>query len=902
MATASTQFQPQSLPSRAMQTFVFPSKAAATPTKRPSSSSAVPSRTSISGGMPSPTYSDSGASPANSPSGFIFPMRQTATFPRTTSGNLLAPGTTGVQARTPPASPSPPNATLGERRFHARRQSELISGRPLSLGTINQPFKFGSPITTPSPSKNGAGSPAKEGTSPKFASQNGLLSPPPETTNPEPVMEKLSAAPPPPGMQGRRGHAHRRSSAMSMTSTEVLNMMITAAKANNNINTNKAGGSAPPSPSAVPETPLKEAFGGVADNVSGSVTDSKMVLDVPLCESSASSIINITDDSAESARTSVEEAPRKTRVMFSDVTEIIPRPASAGTCSTFTTIRGGMSDSVSSLHGYRNSISSMDELYQIDSRSRRASASDASGVPRLPRTKTDRRPNSADAATLLNGAQKTGWLFPPLSPKDPFSKKKGHSKHLSESSATEKPKRKNRKSSNPDGVPSTPKKVKGGMKGWAGNILLKRHYKKRQLKHLPRRTPTPPLMHLDEIERLMLEGNYVLMPTSVADYEPRDSSSMDESEFEPQIDLGAYETDIEIEVETDSNFPVIDLDVALGPMSSPKSPSRPLSGFESARKRMHSAAGWNCYHRRAESMPEMQLFSLAEDEIEGNGMGDVFEDTEEEDDDEEDEEGDITLRVEDLPKPVMPAGLALNWDTDDSEIEELDIVDGVANVRKGIKRKMSRLSEDTDPASDSQRSEDGGKADDAIVSIEALSIPTPTTDSQFSPTLSTNTHLTTPMSNVSGNVSYNSLHHASSFDQTPAVTPSTTNTSICPPTMPSTPHTSDFLLPPVPHLFAQEDDRITLMSGASIYEDPTLLGEPGPEIRMSVSVDDIPGTSHSQQKRFYSLFSASTSRNTMPGLESSSSIGSPDKPKDKKDKRWSKVFSFWKGGKQSSVN
>ncbi|KAK6332664.1 hypothetical protein TWF730_004324 [Orbilia blumenaviensis] len=881
-----------SLASAPMQSFVFPSKAASsnTPSKRPSSSSALPSRNSVPSGMPSPTYSDNGASPGNSPSNFVFPMRQTATFPRS-AVNLLAPNPpANSQPRTPPASPSPPAATLGERRFHARRQSELISGnKPLSLGTLNQPFKFGGSTSTPSPSKSSAGSPGKEGTSPRFPSQNGLLSPPPDaTTNLEPpTIEKGTAAPPPPGMQGRRGHAHRRSSAMSMSSADVLNMMLTAHKANNNTNTNKDNGSAPTSPASSSDGAVKEPVVGVAEDVSGPVTDAKITLEVPSsavsCDSSASSVVNATDESVESARTSVDETPRKPKVTFSDATEIIPRPASAGTCSTFTTIRG---ESVSSLHGYRNSISSMEELHPIDSRGRRASASDASSTPRVPKAKTDRRPNSADAATLLNGAHKTSWLFPPLSPKNPSGKKKGHAKHLSESSAAEKPKRKSRKSSNPDGTPATPKKVKGGMKGWAGTILLRRSYKKRQLKHLPRRTPTPPMMQRDEIQRLMLEGNYVLMPTSVADYEPRESSSLEEPEFEPMIDLGAYEADAEFE------FPVIDLDAALGPFNTPKSPSRPLSGFESARKRMHSAAGWNCYHRRAESMPEMQLFSLAEDEIEGDGMGDVFEDTEEEDEEEEEEDVDMTLRVEDLPKPVMPAGLALNWDTDDSEIEELDIVDGVANVRKGIKRKMSRLSEDTDPASDSPLSEDVVlKTEEALTSTDALSIPTPTTDTQLSP-IFTNGLLTKPMSNASGNVSYNSLHHASSFDQTPAVTPSTTSTSICG-NMPSTPHTSDFLLPPVPHLFTQEDDRVTIMSGASIYEDPLLLGEPGPEIRMSVSVDDIPGTSHSQTKRFYPFFGGSASYSTMPGVETGST-GTPEKVKEKKEKRWSKMFSFWK--------
>ncbi|KAK6332856.1 hypothetical protein TWF696_002877 [Orbilia brochopaga] len=904
MATASSQLPSPTLPPTLMQTFVFPASrpSTVTPTKRPSTSSALLGKSGFPTAMPSPTYSENGVSPASSPSTFVFPMRQTATFPRTT-GNFLLPGTTNAQTRTPPTSPSP-NATIGERRFHARRQSELISSQPLSLGTLNQPFKLGSTstTTTPSPAKSLSGSPSKDGTSPRFSSQNGLLSPPLDNTTPEPapMMEKGVAAPAPLGTSGRRGHAHRRSSAMSMSSSEVLNMMLTAAKANNNLNNGaKNGGSAPTSPAAVSESPKKEPVVVVADDVSASVTDTQMTLEVPqsavTTDSSASSLVGATDESVESARTSIEEAPRKTRVTFSDATEIIPRPASAGTCSTFTsTIRGGMGDSASSLHGYRASIGSMEELQHIDSRGRRASASDASSLPRIPRTKTDRRPNSADAATLLNSA-KSSWLFPPLSPKDPFAKsKKGHSKHLSESSAAEKPKRKSRKASDPDSVPKTPKKVKGGMKGWAGGILLRRHYKKRQLKHLPRRTPTPPLMHRDEIQRLMTEGSYVLMPTTVADYQPRESSSMEETEFEPQIDLGAYESDVE---PLEFDLQIIDLDAALGSLNAPKSPNRPLSGFESARKRMHSAAGWNCYHRRAESMPEMQLFSLAEDEIENDGMGDVFEDTEEED--EEEEEGDVTIRPEDLPKPVIPAGLALNWDTDDSEIEELDIVDGVANVRKGIKRKMSRLSEDTDPASESQLSEDGAKMDDAMMSVDALAIPTPSTDSQFSPALSTNTYLTKPMSDASENISHASLHHAPSFEQTPVVTPSTTSTSICPPTMPSTPHTSEFLLPPVPHIFHTEDDRLTIMSGASIYED---LGEPGPEIKMSISVEDIPGTSHSRSSRFYPFFGGSASCSTMPGLETSSTISSssPEKVKEKKDKRWSKMFTFWKS--KSSTN
>ncbi|KAH7376508.1 hypothetical protein B0T11DRAFT_21792 [Plectosphaerella cucumerina] len=115
--------------------------------------------------------------------------------------------------------------------------------------------------------------------------------------------------------------------------------------------------------------------------------------------------------------------------------------------------------------------------------------------------------------------------------------------------------------------------------------------------------------------------------------------------------------------EDDASFPVIDLDAALGPFNTPL-PHNPEweaaqkaagPGASNNRRQLHSAQGMKGftgpgmhYHRRAESAPEMVPFEASRFGINRFGssstMADVFEEDEEEDDD-DDEDDDEDART-----------------------------------------------------------------------------------------------------------------------------------------------------------------------------------------------------------------------------------------------------------------
>jgi hypothetical protein len=171
------------------------------------------------------------------------------------------------------------------------------------------------------------------------------------------------------------------------------------------------------------------------------------------------------------------------------------------------------------------------------------------------------------------------------------------------------------------------RKGKKHIKTWAGSILGKGKLKHSKRQRKSKRAPTPPLVRSEpaapgENEWVATPWNesYVLMPA--------DTSPVLES---PRGTMSGS-----------SDRPLIDLDAALGPFMTP---IETTTGFAAARRKMHSAASRGnvgYFHRRSESMPEMQLFALKEDE--DRPMEDVFEEDDEEDDEdggeeEEEEEG-----------------------------------------------------------------------------------------------------------------------------------------------------------------------------------------------------------------------------------------------------------------------
>ncbi|EAS30267.3 uncharacterized protein CIMG_05746 [Coccidioides immitis RS] len=181
-------------------------------------------------------------------------------------------------------------------------------------------------------------------------------------------------------------------------------------------------------------------------------------------------------------------------------------------------------------------------------------------------------------------------------------------------------------------IPSTPQRALSSrkqnkkqkkMRSWAG--ILTRKAKKRGTKRPPsRKAPTPPPM-LTRTNSAMSslygvdfdEDNTIVIRTPTDPNAPRrslpaalteDTLSLDTS-WKPQ---SFYDQARDL----DMFSPVIDLDAALGPFNTPEmGPERPVSGFSAATKRMYSGGRRGefvgpemRYHRRAESAPVMQPF------------------------------------------------------------------------------------------------------------------------------------------------------------------------------------------------------------------------------------------------------------------------------------------------------
>ncbi|PWW78201.1 hypothetical protein C7212DRAFT_296628 [Tuber magnatum] len=410
------------------------------------------------------------------------------------------------------------------------------------------------------------------------------------------------------------------------------------------------------------------------------------------------------------------------------------------------------------------------------------------------------------------------------------------------------------------------KKGKKQIKNWAGTILGKgrglRH-SKRQLRALPRRSPTPPLPRsehqLGDNEWISAAWNesYVLMP-------------VDDS-------LGANSSSENIAMDTGVESPTIDLDAALGPF---KTPTGPSAGFAAARRRrMHSAVGLKgngYFHRRSESMPEMQLFSLSEHEGDGH-MADVFEEDEEEDSEESSESEDdeeegrmsggeglgIGIKVVDGDGANWQEDVVMEWGSDDLERP-------TSRRGSGGDRDLEWKSESNLPSADTSLNPRS-----SATSINSVDCPPdvevePSSPLPFSGRKGAPADIITPQSS-SSTVTLPAHFQPPAYSQ-PLDSPSTFVTAT---SNPNTPLQLDF-----------PGDEY---ADSSSSFDPCLnfFGEPGPEMRMSV--DDIPS------------LTSSSSTMTIGGLYANMPSTPMNEPKEKepsskkeKSKRWSKVWTFWR--------
>jgi hypothetical protein len=175
-----------------------------------------------------------------------------------------------------------------------------------------------------------------------------------------------------------------------------------------------------------------------------------------------------------------------------------------------------------------------------------------------------------------------------------------------------------------------PRKVKS----WANSIITRKGKHSKKSKN---RAPTPPpnapldVEDSDESEEMDFEPNFdddttvtIVSPTSTSAPQPKIDTSY--ASWQPR-ELKRVDSDV--------MSPVIDLDAALGPFNTPNgtSPRTHQRGFSAHRRAMHSASGNAPTHRRTESAPELVPFEHRSSAIAtASPMADVFEEEEPEDD------------------------------------------------------------------------------------------------------------------------------------------------------------------------------------------------------------------------------------------------------------------------------
>lgn len=547
------------------------------------------------------------------------------------AGNAPPPQQTSPQT-SPLLAPTTPAKPM---HGHRRGGSELIGGSA----------RTGATLLSTSPTKDGA------------------LSPPTTT---------LTAGPP----AGRRGHAHRRSAAIS--SHDLSAIMAPAVPPVPPMPT--LTGSAPNTPA---ENPNEFRFG---HSVNKSVSQ-------PCLRNN-----HLDDDTPM-------RPPSRARVGFSDKVEYI-RPLSIISSETdASTIRG---------HSTANSLSSIVGSNPVSPPFTR------SGTPTLPTVEDESRPGTAGAVLdkiLSNpliqeaperkrpmSAGRSRSAGPSPTTPDMPAKKRGFFRLESKSGeksthrrlptsisdpaltttfnssplasplnaeSTEDAKSKSKKSSN------RPRKVKS----WANSIIPR---KGKQSKKSKRRASTPE------------------QPDAVVESEDTDSSSeLGFDDFSPNFDddnsvtivsptaegvPAKIKTDFASwqprqlqRVDSEIMSPIIDMDAALGPFNTPNGadPRTQKRGFAAHRRAMHSASGFTPSHRRTESAPELVPFEFRPSAAtSASPMADVFEEEEPEEEKGSSNETSPTALLQE-PEPVeepkiqivetdsKQTGPSINWNFND---------------------------------------------------------------------------------------------------------------------------------------------------------------------------------------------------------------------------------------------
>ncbi|TGJ85884.1 hypothetical protein E0Z10_g2857 [Xylaria hypoxylon] len=859
-------------------------------------------------------------------------------------GNNLTPENVGRRPRPPPLpdfafnpgateatdasllSPSfaPPSPrTIPTHMGHRRGGSEFVGGK----------LKSGEPISVMSTS------PTK--------SESGFASP---TLAP-------SAGP----RRHQRGHSHRRSGAIS---SHDLSLILQASP-----NPSSRGSSAPASPAGFHD---QELFPNIKDQ------ETVEAIVTGVSEPTAGEGSSILE---QPSRSLPELSPRpvtRARVGFSDTLEFIPRPLSLISTDTASTVRPG--------HSVSGSVSSIASVTNATNHGRESPVVLGSSVPLA---KFDSRPSTAGAVLertsslhvsaedtpsprrrnsilILNDVAQANTPTPMVStptktPKrwtffgfDSFATGGSPTKPRPTSTSSSDTATKEgiaRASSADDGdvmqdfetnqnaSPTQEKeKKKSGkkrqkkVKSWAGSILTRKSKSRPQKSKARRRSQTPPITRFTKDEDPDYDFSETPYQSSGTELRPNSNR--------PILSGSGTAKHSRIRVEDEAQFPMIDLDAALGPFNTP---TRDPQWEEAQRagappkRQLHSAAGMRGfvgpgmhYHRRTESAPEMPPFEGGRFSIHRFGssstMADVFEEDEEDDNTGESAADDSTSESQGTTTGDEEEG----HDTDDAastprqeHSTELSNPQADIPASPSIRRKQSGSSLDLPPLGRMRNESSSGSLHNEVIAEEQTFFNTARREVVF----------TTPFETSDPAVPSPGRDNS----QTESTPPDAASIIISgPPTMPLSPysisHSSSFPSPRSP--MSYDAHRISTAPSSITEENQfssLLMGEPGPEIvRLSIDVPSLASTNstmtressfipgvrprnkpfHEQRpasftstafgRRRSSLASLSRLISSAHGERSKLSMEVPfdndaeKKSKTSKSKRLSRMMQFWK--------
>ncbi|KAF1962168.1 hypothetical protein CC80DRAFT_156208 [Byssothecium circinans] len=393
----------------------------------------------------------------------------------------------------------------------------------------------------------------------------------------------------------------------------------------------------------------------------------------------------------------------------------------------------------------------------------------------------------------------------------------------------------------------TPRKVKS----WASSIIPKKSKNNKKAKG---RAPTPPprvVLDVDDtdasedldFDAIFDADNTVTIVSPTEDAFP---------EQKPQADYTSWQPREFKRVDSDIMSPVIDLDAALGPFNTPQGSSPRLSqrGFAAHRRAMHSAGIVLQNHRRTESAPELVPFELRTLAVPTTStMADVFEEDEPEEQTVKSDPADVSEEQEDVEEPKIEVveadsvqtGSSINWNFDDG-----------LGIKRAEKPCKSDRREPDSPLTIEEEltSNEQSAGNDVVEVVEDFEEPrtsslTHSSDSTITiPAPVDETKERQPVMNLSLPLPQQSL-----------MTPDTIASSFSSPDYRSSQASFD-----TPRLGT---------AASSMTDYPAMpsprFGEPGPEMR--ISVDDVP--------------SLTSSRSTTSAMHNVFSLGSPRRPGDR---------------------